>query len=547
MKEWLDKVRPNLESFNTITDFAKNIGWWVLLIGAVLSAAAKAIGASWPMAIIIFIGGGLLTFATAFLVVSGRQRKLPANKTQDIRPKLVYEGIEGLGDNLFVDGKPYSNVQVLEIRNTQVDAPTQTHVKASITFRHPTQQPFEITAPWAKLFDTSFKPTKDVFLPMNEQGKLVLLVRETEYEFRDGEIVQERQYDRAFNGEQTIPLSPGHWTAEVNITGTGCDPIKGEAHVWIDSDYKLKYDLSQRVFRPIPDADETKTNQPEKSKTIWVIAGVGALVLALGLYSVSLEHTQLAPPTSGGPPNRDTDLPTPATVPLSVSQPSLGSTRFSSSTSIQPSVIPRLEIIFKNSPLFTSERKQRIESTLNAFHAYLGKLGFKPPTTVPPIEAVPGGTALGRQGGSGSIYRAELLIGETNLDDMTGITLMWADHAFMAMIKPIGISNEFAFRDHTAWIFAAYYTLSFDGKFDQKYGRDAWPTALWEIRTQYGQDFADRAMFYTFKTLNEPGPPPKDFNVFLERALQSGIDVIDNRSQALPGILIILRKHGVIR
>ena len=102
----------------------------------------------------------------------------------------------------------------------------------------------------------------------------------------------------------------------------------------------------------------------------------------------------------------------------------------------------------------------------------------------------------------------------------------------------------------TESIFAAYYVSSFQGKNsnqgdDTKWTQAKWVNALWDIRTKFRPDFADRLLFYVAKLWRMPKTDDQDFDKFFLQRFLAGLSVIDNAGQNESKIREILKMRGI--
>ena len=74
---------------------------------------------------------------------------------------------------------------------------------------------------------------------------------------------------------------------------------------------------------------------------------------------------------------------------------------------------------------------------------------------------------------------------------------------------------------------------------------DKWRAALWDIRERKGQDFADRALFYTFQTFDPKTRADQDFNGFFKGEFLRGVSVVDNHHENYDDVVAILKSHGL--
>jgi len=198
-------------------------------------------------------------------------------------------------------------------------------------------------------------------------------------------------------------------------------------------------------------------------------------------------QTITVPPQYGSPDNLR------ATLQFSVS----------SDNPLSPVAI-KVRLIFKDSPIFTPERKERIARQIDDFRNYLVALGFDVPVEVPPLDVSIGNNfVIG--GTDPSIYYQTIGIGEKRIDDPMAVRYVFAAYLFPVLMGGKDLSKrDYLFRDFAAHVFATYFSWSFSNKtWDTPPRANSWERALWEIRQCCGQDFTDRTLFYMFKTLSD--------------------------------------------
>jgi hypothetical protein len=210
-----------------------------------------------------------------------------------------------------------------------------------------------------------------------------------------------------------------------------------------------------------------------------------------------------------------------------------------------------LKLIFKDSPLFTTQHKDRISSRMESFYGYLSQLGLDAPKEVPPIEV--GTTYGGSFTYPGPIYMNTVRIPERAIDDPNAPVIVYAQYSFGAMLDVHNFNRiDRDRRQMAAWIFESYFVGSFSGKRSTSKAGDVakWVDALWEIRVQYGQKFADAATAFGLKAFNdfgnEGGNQKLDLNTYFRNSFMAGEYTVDNQLSHLNEVNDILKKHGLL-
>jgi hypothetical protein len=179
--------------------------------------------------------------------------------------------------------------------------------------------------------------------------------------------------------------------------------------------------------------------------------------------------------------------------------------------------------------------------------AILLTLVLNPPHQFPPLGVVPGKTTAFTRQFPGTIYEQQIILGAERLDDPEKIRSTYSTYIFDQFLDTGGATDKAsAFRLSASRIFSAYYLSSFSDK--KPPTDDKWDNALWEIRSRYGKDFADKALFYTFKTWDDPVTEAElrlSFDVFFSDRFRHGVYIEDNNLQNAANIAAILKTNGI--
>ncbi|MGO9137246.1 MAG: hypothetical protein ACLP9S_04595 [Syntrophales bacterium] len=204
----------------------------------------------------------------------------------------------------------------------------------------------------------------------------------------------------------------------------------------------------------------------------------------------------------------------------------------------------QIKLIFKNSPLFTTKRKQRFTAELNGFRNYLLGIGFEVPKETPPIGI---GSGKGATGGFVShgdpVSDYDIYIGRESIDDLLLLRRIYASFVFNTLFQD-SLKTEIDYSGLTIMIFSDYFARSFANQSpENNTGFDGWLNALWEIRNICSQDFMDRSLYYMtkIKPQNE-----KDFNKYFSYRLLKAARIVDNNFQDIPKMVQILKKYNLL-
>jgi hypothetical protein len=189
-----------------------------------------------------------------------------------------------------------------------------------------------------------------------------------------------------------------------------------------------------------------------------------------------------------------------------------------------------IRLIFKDSPLFTPERKAHISAVIESFYRYLCGVGFTLPADIPPLGARPGRSISSAAIIPGSIYDAHLSLPEDKIDDPALIRALYSQWVFQDVIFGAYLVQGWPFSDDLATIYSCYYLSSFVDRdlCDYNWRNGEWVRALWDIRRAEGKQFTDKALLYTIKAWDPPITKPKDFNDLFAMRFIKGIGIRDN-------------------
>lgn len=219
---------------------------------------------------------------------------------------------------------------------------------------------------------------------------------------------------------------------------------------------------------------------------------------------------------------------------------------------------PKRQIIavvsFKDSPLFTPQRRKKIEIELDDYYRYLENLGFDLPKEIPPLGVSPAHGAILAGGSEGPVYYSSLVIPEDSLDSRTIVPTVYSSYAFNRILvwpnaRNPNISRAEAENDEVAaWIYACYYPASFTGQSacDKSTPGHKWVDAMWDVRQKYGREYADSLMCYTLKMWRDiPSKYMDSFDRFFRYRLVAGETVKDNSADRYRELNGIFKQHEI--
>jgi len=239
----------------------------------------------------------------------------------------------------------------------------------------------------------------------------------------------------------------------------------------------------------------------------------------------------------------------------------------------------QIEVIFKDSPLFTEKRRITISRDLNRFAAYLGALGMPIPTDLPPIgidttkpKAV--GWSFNEQRNNKYYYNTFTLERGT-LDDRQKITEAYSNFVvgrFIYTPTTLAISDsehqtpeQFYDSIHTPqqmdrsyrWAASVPLTQYLNHSYwNQPFAKNQQPICpdqgdgtafyFWEIRSRFGKEFTDKLAVFTLRAVVDK--PYTDstqrYRQYFHERLKMADSVIDNENAKFPGIEAIYKECG---
>jgi len=212
---------------------------------------------------------------------------------------------------------------------------------------------------------------------------------------------------------------------------------------------------------------------------------------------------------------------------------------------------PQLILIFKESPLLTQARKDRIAAEMERFYVYLIQLGLDAPKEVAPIGLTKSGAFTGAGIYPGPVYMDSISIPEKRIDDHTAAVRAYAMYCFPVILDSYNPNR----RDwegrgtRAAWVFERYFVASFYEQLSAigTSDIDKWAEALWDVRRQIGKAQTDRILSFTlkaFKDFSDDNPKEK-FSRYFYNSLMAGVSVVDNEGNLIQKINNILKAKGL--
>jgi hypothetical protein len=315
----------------------------------------------------------------------------------------------------------------------------------------------------------------------------------------------------------------------------------------------------------------------------WVNSTSGMLKFSRGLlmmFVVGIGYSLLAIWISTGEKPEEVRIPASSSAPIPATGiPAPSPKHELANPTTLTAASDKLKLMFKDSPLFTPERRKIITKDVNGFAAYLAQLGIPIPNDIPPIgvdTANPkaAGWSFNTQSDN-KYYYNKFTLQQGMLDDREKVTEAFCNFVIgRFMYKPPALipnldkitQQEFWDATHTPeqmdrtyrWMASVTLTQYLNHSYwNLPFAKNQQPvcpdqgTALageyfWRIRKQLGKEFADKLAIFTLRAVVDK--PYEDSNqhykqYFYER-LKMADSVIDNENSRMPAIDAILKECG---
>jgi hypothetical protein len=200
-------------------------------------------------------------------------------------------------------------------------------------------------------------------------------------------------------------------------------------------------------------------------------------------------------------------------------------------------------IQFTVSPLWTEQRKDIVRENIHELEKYLSKLGLPIPAAIPVFSITESSQVMwgGFDPGTKPFPYDDLKIPlSTKRLSAFWIRNAYGSYFFGAMlhIYPSGSPSMISL----SWVYAEYFSassISAPSPFAKK-GVHAWVDALWDLRSQKGQEFADRSVALSVAA---PVRCSDDWSACLDSRLREGINAVANDPRVSIEAVGILRSH----
>jgi len=210
-----------------------------------------------------------------------------------------------------------------------------------------------------------------------------------------------------------------------------------------------------------------------------------------------------------------------------------------------------LKLTFQDSAALTPARTERISRILNEYYDYLtSEVGLELHTELPPIGVSPKGAVMLTGGVHGAPpYYSHIIISEDSLNNDDAVRAAYSFYMVGESLSPNPATNapQEGYSE-ALWVFACYFASSFGGKkvclSDIPSGK--WSDTMWEVRQEYGKNYADKVMGFTLRMWPTSSPGQwKTFDQFFMNKLMSGEVVMNGDQARFNALREIAKRHGV--
>ena len=235
--------------------------------------------------------------------------------------------------------------------------------------------------------------------------------------------------------------------------------------------------------------------------------------------------------------------------------------------------------MFKDSPLFTPERRNRINTDINRFAAYLKNLGIPIPEDIPPIgvdttNPKANGWSFNSQSNN-KYYYNKFTIQQGALDDRQKITEAFCNFVIGRFIykpsPPMAPPSEnqtpqqFYDATHTPaqmdqsyrWMASVVLIQYLNHSYwNQRFAKNQQPVCpdqgdgmsyyFWKIRQRFGGEFTDKLATFTLRAVvdKQYTDVTQHYRQYFYERLKMADSVIDNENAKMPIIDAILKDCG---
>jgi len=205
---------------------------------------------------------------------------------------------------------------------------------------------------------------------------------------------------------------------------------------------------------------------------------------------------------------------------------------------------PRVQ--FTSSPLWTDARKDSVRVQVKEFDKYLTQYKIIEPPKNLPLFFITTATQFGYavSAPADPPFDGRQIPVSTKFMTPLAIRRQYGDYVFDIILGSFATADNIPLaRD--AWVYSEYFAASsVNSAPPQSQPLKSWQSALWDIRKELGQDFADRSLMYSLKA---PVARSDDFDKEFRERLWRGVEVVKNNEDQTVEVNKILQRHALLR
>lgn len=205
-----------------------------------------------------------------------------------------------------------------------------------------------------------------------------------------------------------------------------------------------------------------------------------------------------------------------------------------------------VHLIFQDSSVLTGHLQNQLERDISAFREYLIRLGIPVSDGYPPIGVSNGpGAAQTRSMGQLPTYRSQVSITQGWFVDRRAVTPQYVDYAISGALQKRPPKSTL--QDMMAASAAGQYFNGSFWNYKPKAEGGYWATPMWDVRSRFGKDFADRLLAFAVKSMiDSPDEGAHcNFDLYFYHKLQQGYSVIDSDPYRMTEITRIVGMSGI--
>jgi hypothetical protein len=212
---------------------------------------------------------------------------------------------------------------------------------------------------------------------------------------------------------------------------------------------------------------------------------------------------------------------------------------------------PSGRIQFTSTPLWTNDRRSMVREHIEKFDQYLSSIHIMPPPKLPLLSITKGrGTSYISfcPDNPPPFGQRKIAVATERLSPMA-IRKAYGEYVCETLLVPAGTCGD-AIEVWAGWIYSEYFaasSLAIAPGAEDKLRLNRWVAALWDIRKELGQDFADRAAADSLRAMAKTETHGSDdYDRYFGKRLQVGVLTVQNDFKQFTVVNKILKRYGLL-